>query len=180
MLTLLPVLNYLLLYIFQYLPTDTCMHLPTLLLSVLRETIHFHSKCVDPSFWMTLQQTVLFLLQDLHCKQDFPLTCSWCWRFVYQYSLSLRYDPVAQQRAKWDALMEPRSRLWSQAKVIPNALCGSWAAVGAHLTVHFHRGCLLCPQLLAPGVIAVNPVIGAWVCAFQEREITQERQEESS
>lgn len=45
---------------------------------------------------------------------------------------------------------------------------------------HFHRGRLLCPQHLAPEVIAVNPVKGAWVCAFQEREIVQERQEESS
>lgn len=35
------------------------------------------------------------------------------------------------------------------------------------LPVHFYRGRLSCPQCLALEVIAVNPVIGVGVCAFQ-------------
>lgn len=80
-------------------------------------------------FWVMLQLTVLFWMQDLHCQQDLPLTCSWCWWFVYHYSLSLMCDPVAQQHAKWDTLKELRSRLSSWAEVITNAFCASETAV---------------------------------------------------
>lgn len=113
--------------IFKY--TNVCIHPSILLLSVFRKTMYFHSRFVDPSFWMMLQLTVLFWMQDLHCQQDLPLTCSWCWCFVYHYSLSLMCYPVAQQHAKWDALKEQRSRLWSQAEVITNAFYASEAAI---------------------------------------------------
>lgn len=42
---------------------------------------------------------------------------------------------------------------------------------GTYCYFTFVKGQLSCPHYLAPEIIAVNPIIEAWVCAFQEREI---------
>ena len=74
-----------------------------------------------------------------------------------------------------------RSSLRSQAEVIPNALLTPWQLSAAHLASEFvQRASVTSTVYIALEVIAVNPVIGTGVCAFQKRKITQGRQEESN
>lgn len=74
-----------------------------------------------------------------------------------------------------------RSSLRSQAEVIPNALLTPWQLSAAHLAGEFvQRASVTSTVNTALEVIAVNPVIGTGVCAFQKRKITQGRQEESN
>ena len=114
---------------FQY--THVCIAHPSAF--CLKRNHTFSFQICWAIFWMRLQLMVLFFMQYLHCQQDLTLTCMWCWWFVYQYSLSLMYDPVAQQHAKWDTLKELRNRLWSQAKVIPKDSLAPRQLFGAYL-----------------------------------------------
>lgn len=180
MLTLLPVSSCLLFY----LGTSSSVH--------IYASTHLSASCLQKNHPFSFQICWAIILNDVAADSIIPsavpslsarltlgllvvlMACVSIFTFTYVW-------PSCPQHAKWDALKELRNRLWSQAKVIPNDPLWLRGSYLVHiLLLHFYRGHLLCPQYVAPKVIAVNPVTRGWVCAFKQWGITQERQKESS
>lgn len=100
------------------------MYSPTPLLSICRETrcyskfIGQHFACCSAGYCSSQNLPCHNTHTNLHVVMMVPLS---------PYPLSLACDPSAQHFAKWEALRDLRSRLWSQTGVIPSALSGPWA-----------------------------------------------------
>lgn len=164
MLTLVPILNCLLFYSSQHLST------------YLRASTHPSAFSLHRDHTFSFQMCRGIILNEVPADSIIPYA-----EPLLSASLTLAYGvdglctTIHFRLCLTSMLSETRwrSSLRSQAEVIPNALLTPWQLFAAHLASEFvQRASVTSTVCIALEVIAVNPVIGTGVCAFQKRKIT--------